>query len=103
MNVDFNNLQKQALLAFEELTKALNDSIIKEADEQYAKPNDSHYMRDLKGYVVVEADDIQVRMYYLQQLLISIASCYEENDENFKSVYDEVFSENPMTSFGLPE
>jgi len=93
MQVNFNNLRKQAVYACDSLTEKLNRAIIKTNDE-FAKPNGYDWSVNLKGYVLIDAEDIQKQMDTLRQMIGSIAMTYEPNDEDFKDVYEEIFPEN---------
>jgi len=90
MNVDFNNLRKQAAYSLNSLTKKLNGAILKES--QYAKPNDVWHDKeiDIKGYVLIDADDIQRTMDNLRGQIASICFTYQKDDEDFKDVFEEV-------------
>jgi hypothetical protein len=92
MTVNFNNVRKQAIYAYDRLTQKLNDAIIKN-DEQYAEPNDFDRSVNLKGFVLIDAEDIQKDMESLRQMIGTIAMSYEEGDEEFKDVYSEIFPE----------
>lgn len=91
MTVNFNNLRKQAIYAYDRLTQKLNDAIIKN-DEQYAEPNDESY-QNIKGYVLINAEEIQKDMDSLRQMIGSIAMTYIEGDNEFKDVFQELFPE----------
>lgn len=90
MKVNFNNLRKQAIYACDALTDKLNSAIIRNEDE-YAKPNGYDYTQNLKGYVLVDAEYIQKQMDSLRQMVGAIAMVHEEDNEDFKDVYEEVF------------
>lgn len=94
MKINLNNLRKQSLLRFDELTKILNYHIIQESGTEYAKPNGFDYSVDLKGFVVVDAEDIRKQMDDLRQLIGSVAMVYEEGVENFADVYEQAFPED---------
>lgn len=90
MNVDFNNLRKQAAFSLDDLIKKLNGAILK--DSQYAKPNDVYHGQeiDIKGYVLIDKDDIQRIMDNLRGEVAAICFTYEKDNEGFKNVFDEV-------------
>lgn len=104
MEINFNSVRKQALQAYEKLAYRLNEGVITN-DEQYAQPNDAtHGMVNLKGYVLVDANDIRDTMSDLRMMLCAIASTYEPGDDDFKDVYSEVYPEGSgkrMTSFNV--
>jgi hypothetical protein len=108
MNVDFNNLRRQACHAYDRLAEKLNDSILK-GDPQYAKPNAVHHGQDIdiSGHVLIDAEDIQKEMDDLRMLIGSIAGTFEEDNPNFKDIYDEVYPLNDeskrMVSFNDEE
>lgn len=90
MNVDFNNLRKQAAYSLDGLIKKLNGAILK--DSQYAKPNDVYHNQeiDIKGYVLIDAEDIQRIMDDLRSEVAAICFTYEKDNEGFKDVFGEV-------------
>lgn len=94
MTVNFNNVRKQAIYSYEKLVEKLNHAIIK--DDQYAKPNDVYHNQDvnIKGYVLVDADDIQNCIDDLRSLIGTIAMTYKEGEEEFKDVFTEVYLED---------
>lgn len=96
MEVNFNNLRKQAVYAIDSLTQKLNNAIIK-TDDECAKPNGCEWSVNLKGYVLVDAEDIQKQMDSLRSMIGSIAMCYEPDDEDFADVYAEIFPEDKDT------
>lgn len=95
MNVDFNNLRRQACNAYDRLAKKLNDSILK-GEPQYAKPNAVHHGQDIDitGHILIDAEDIQKEMDDLRMMIGSIAATYETDNSNFKDIYDEVYPES---------
>lgn len=105
MNIDFNNVRKQAMFAYEELCEKLNDSIIKN-DDQHGEPNalrgyPNNYV-SLKGYVLIDAEDIQKQMDSLRSMIGAIAMTHEEGSEEFKDVYEEEYpleSDKRLPSF----
>lgn len=90
MNVDFNNLRKQAAYSLDDLTRKLNDAILK--NSQYAIPNAVRHGQemDIKGYVLIDADDIQKDMDNLRSQVAAICFTYEKDNEGFKDVFEEV-------------
>ena len=103
MNIDFNNVRKQAVYAYEELVEKLNDAIIK--DDQYAKPNCVYHGQEIpiKGYVLVDADDIRKILDNLRSLIGSIAMTSVDKDENFKNVFEEIYPEENQSMPYLKE
>ena len=106
MNVNFNNIRKQAIYACERLTEKLNDAIIKE-EGQYALPNSFLHDRqiDIKGYVLIDAEEIQKDMDGLRSMVGAIAMVYDENNKDFTDVYAEVFpkEDTRMKTFNDPD
>jgi hypothetical protein len=94
MKVNFNNVRKQSLYRYDNLVNKLNAAIIRN-DDQYAKPNDVHHGQDvnLRGYVVIDTEDIQEVLNDLRMMLGTIASCHEEGNEEMKDIYSEVYFE----------
>jgi hypothetical protein len=73
MNVNFNNLRKKTCKTVDLLTRKLNACIT--AD----------------GIVEVPAEDIQDVMNELQELVGSIAMCYNPNDDDVINVFSELY------------
>lgn len=94
MKINFNNVRKQALYRYDALVEKLNAAIIRN-DDNYAKPNDIRHDHDvnLKGYVVIDTEDIEDILSDLRMMIGSIASTYEEGNEDFKDVFSEVYPE----------
>jgi len=88
MTVNLNNLREQAIHAYDGLVDKLNNSIIKES--QYANTNDEGVC-NIKGYVLINASDIQKDVDSLRRMIGAIAMTYIEGDDDFKDVYQEVF------------
>jgi hypothetical protein len=94
MKVNFNNVRKQALYRYDSLVNKLNSAIIRNED-QFAKPNDLFHGCDvnLKGYVLIDAEDIQETLNDLRMMLGTIASVYEEGNDEVQDVFSEVYPE----------
>lgn len=73
MQVDFNNLRRQACIAYDNLCEKLNRGI------------------DDEGVVNIRAGYIQDEMDKLRQLVAFIAMVYEENDSEKVNVYAELY------------
>ena len=71
MNVDFNNLRKQACFAYDRLARKLNNSIE-------------------DGEIRVDADYIQREMDDLRELVMAATCVYKKDDPEFKEVWNEV-------------
>ncbi len=96
MTIDFNNCRKQLLYAFEELTEKLNDAVVTRED-QYALPNAFRHNQEtnLKGYVLIDADDIQSQMDELRSIIYSISATHmKDKPELMSDVYIQVYPEN---------
>lgn len=107
MTVNFNNVRKRALHRYNNLAEKLNEAIIK-TDDEWARPNDIRHGQqiNLKGYVCVDAEDIQEYMDDLRMLIATIASCFEEGSEEYKDVFSEVYpegTEDGMVCFNQEE
>lgn len=95
MRVDFNNVRRQALYRYDDLTEKLNQSIIR-TDDEWARPNDVRHGQsiNLKGYVVIDAEDLHKVMSELRRLIGIIALCHEKDDPECADVYSEVYPED---------
>lgn len=72
MRVNFNNARKQALYAYARVCAKLNAS------------------QDGEGEIHIEVEDLQKDMDDLRQCLFGIACVYEEGNDDFKDVSEEV-------------
>lgn len=102
MKVNFNNVRKQALYRYDSLVEKLNAAIIRN-DDNYAKPNDIFHGCEvnLRGYVVIDSEDIQSTLNDLRMMLGTIASCYEEGNEDMKDIFSEVYPEGTDKQMAL--
>lgn len=103
MNVDFNNLRKQTAYSLDSLTKELNDAILKTT--QYAVPNDAYHKQemDIKGYVLIDPEDIQKIIDNLRSQVACICYTYRKDDEDFKDVMGEVEENGGLAWFNNEE
>lgn len=81
MDVDFNNLRKQACFVYDRLARKLNNSIE-------------------DGEIRVDADYIQREMDDLRQLVMAATCVYRKDDPDFKEVWEEV---QPIAFFNQEE
>jgi hypothetical protein len=89
MEVNFNNLRKQTCLAYDSLTKKLNNAIT-----QYEKGYSE------KRSIFIDCDEIQEEMDELKSLIGSIAMCYEENNADMEDVFEKLYTDgNSMLDF----
>lgn len=97
MKVNFNNLRKQSVYAYEKLVKELNASIVR--DDQWAKPNCIHHNQqvNIKGYVLVDAEAIQKHLHSLRTMIGAIAATSMEDEDEFKDVYQEIYPKEGET------
>lgn len=97
MKVNFNNLRKQSVYAYEKLVNELNSAIIK--DDQWARPNDVRHGQDIniKGYVLVDSEMIQKHLDSLRTMIGAIAATSMEDEEEFKDVYQEIYPKEGET------
>lgn len=87
MRVNFNNVRKQAMLAYERLCAKLEESIDQEDNTIHIDP-----------------EDIYKEMNDLRMMIGIIAMTYEDGNEDFKDVYEEEYPEpKAMTVFNDPD
>lgn len=93
-------VRKRALIRFNELTEKLNESIIQN-DDNYAKPNGFNHEVNLKGFVVLDSEDIQEYMDDLRMLIGTCAMTFEEENKDFADVFSQVHPDGDegMTCF----
>jgi hypothetical protein len=103
MNVDFNNLRKQTAYSLDSLTNKLNDAILKTT--QYAVPNGTYHKQemDIKGYILIDAEDIQKTIDNLRSQVACICYTYRKDDDDFKDVMEEVEENGGLAWFNNEE
>lgn len=78
MEVNFNNLRKQALYSYHRITEHLNEA---------KKEREKEGHED--GRILIDPEDIQRDMDDLRMQLFTIACTYMPDDEKFKDVSEE--------------
>lgn len=93
MEVDFNNLRKKAVYAYERLAKTLNASIRTEGDGEFLAPNYNvnNKTPNYWPHVAVRTADIQEAMDDLRGLIGTIAMLHDDEDADVRNVFDEIF------------
>ena len=71
MNVNFNNLRKQAAYSYDRLCKTLNSNF-------------------QDGEIILTPEEIQDDMDNLRSQIMSICGCYLEGDEDIRDISGEV-------------
>lgn len=97
MNVDFNNVRRQAMIQFEELTKRLNAAIIKD-EQAHADTKDNSYIR-IDGYVLIDADEIQTLMDDIRMMIGTIAGTSDKGNPDFIDIFQELHPNDGMVCF----
>jgi hypothetical protein len=85
MEVNFNNLRKQAAYTLDKLTKKLNNGVLNQTE--YGEGLDGERK---KGNILVDSREIQKEMDEIRSLILTICSVYEPEDEDFKDVSEEI-------------
>ena len=75
MKVNFNNLRKQAVFSYDRLVKKLNHKITNDNGEKF---------------IIIDPDDIQEDLDDLRMQLMGITCVYEEGNEDFKDLTNEL-------------
>ena len=99
MNIDFNNVRKQAIYAYDSLVEKLNSKIL--TKDQYVNPKDIYHDQpdNIKGYVLIDADYIQDELDTLRQMIGTIAMTYEKQNEDFTDIFEEVYPKGKHMNF----
>jgi len=90
MKIDFNNIRRQACISYDRLCGILNDARCDEANGDWV----DGYGRVDQGTIIIEPEQLDSVMNDLRMLIGSIASCYEEGDEEVANVYEDLYPEN---------
>lgn len=97
MNVDLNNLRKQAAFALDDVIKTLNAGIMPE--KEYAFHNVDGKKQSFEGNILVSTDDLQSDLDYLRQCVYSLLCCYEEDNPLFQTVFEDVENNGGLARF----
>ena len=89
MKVNFNNLRKQALYSYHRLATKLNEAKEERKEEGYDD-----------GKICIYPDDIQDEMDDLRSMLFGIACVYDEGNDEFKDISEEI---KPIAVFNSEE
>lgn len=95
MNVDLNNLRKQAAFTLDDIIKTLNDGILPEGETVYH----GEKKRWKGGNMIVSTEDLQKDLQYLRQLIYSLLCCYEEDNPLFQTVFEDVENNGGLAHF----
>lgn len=98
MNVNFNNLRRQAVHRYNTLCNRLNQAKLKTDDNVFIEG----YGWLRTGDIVIGCNEIQEMMDDLRMLIGSIAMVYEEGNKDFENVYDQMYpqeSEKQLSEF----
>lgn len=85
MNVNFNNLRKQAIYSYHRLCTTLNENT------------------DKNGFISLDATDIQRDMDNLRSQLWGICCTYREGDDSFKELTEEIDAKGEIANFNPEE
>lgn len=85
MQIDFNNVRRQACIAYDKLCKKLNSNT------------------DKDGILELDVSDIQESMDELRYALVCVASSFLPGDEDIKNVYAELYPEGKQLEVFNPE
>lgn len=89
MKVDFNNLRKQLAFSFDKVTKKLNEGILP----------DKAYNGEKQGNILVDTEDLQKSMDELRSCIVSLLCCYEKDNPDCVSVYEDVLNNGGLAKF----
>lgn len=73
MKINFNNARRQACIAYDKLVNELSES-------------DTY-----EGYLLVDPESLEERLNDLRMMIGSVAMTFEEGNEDFKDVYQELY------------
>lgn len=86
MNVDFNNLRLQTAFALDNVIKTLNNGIMPE-----------------NGTILIDVSDIEKDIKWLRSNVFTMLCVYEEGNENFKMMADELDKNGGLENFNPNE
>jgi len=98
MNVDFNNLRKQTAYSLDRVIKILNNGIMPQrAFQTMDLPNGK--VRQFSGDLLVDSSEIQKHLDNLRSNVWALLCCYEEGNDNYKCVWEEVEETGGLARF----
>ena len=91
MKVNLNNLRKQTAYALDSVIKILNSGIKKEDN------NDGIFISETE--IKVYASDLEKPIEELRNLVWSLLCCYEDGNDNFSCVWEDVEKSGGIAEF----
>jgi hypothetical protein len=97
MEVDFNNLRMQTAFSLDRVIKILNSGILPETEYAF------HEKKSWQGDVLIDKEDIQKPLDELRNCIWTLLCCYEEDNPEYKCVYEEVEKSGGLARFNDEE
>ena len=94
MEIDFNNIRKEAIMAYERLVKKLNSSIqTMDGPDEFIMPNYNPQQAEKLFYpnIAIRVSDIKKDMDDLRRTIGLIGLTHDEKHPEIKDVFSEVF------------
>ncbi|HAY3533749.1 hypothetical protein [Elizabethkingia anophelis] len=101
MNVDLNNLRMQAAFALDDIIKTLNNGILPERELSTHRIDDK--WKTWEGDVLVFKEDIQNDIDHLRSCVWALLCCFEENNPEFRTVFEDVDNNGGLAKFNSEE
>ena len=97
MDVDLNNLRKQAAFALDDVIETLNAGIMPATEYAYHEIDGKK--KSFQGNVLVSTEDLQEDIDYLRQCVWSLLCVYQTDDPLFQAVYEDVENNGGLRNF----
>jgi len=97
MEVDFNNLRKQAAYSLDRVIKTLNSGILPETE--HILIDEGENKKWVSGDVLVSKEDLQDDIDALRQHVWILLCCFEKDNPNYACVYEDVEKSGGLARF----
>jgi hypothetical protein len=97
MDVNINNLRKQAAYSLDKVIKTLNNGILPE--KTFSSHDVDGKSKQFEGDVLINKNDIQKNIDELRSNIWVLLCVYDDKDPDFKCVYEEVENSGGIARF----
>jgi hypothetical protein len=97
MQVDINNLRKQAAHSLHSVIQILNDGTMPEKAYSYQEIDGKEKL--FQGDLLISTDDLEKHIDHLRTCIWGILCTYEEGNPDFKDLYEEVKETGGIAEF----
>lgn len=102
MDIDFNNLRKQIAYSLDRIIKILNEGILPEKEFASHK-QENGTMKHWEGDVLIDKEELQKEIDSLRSDVWVLQCCYEKNNPDYQTTFEEVEKSGGIARFNEEE